>query len=79
MTTYIVTVCLHMIVNGCIHKMIKPQEKPWPLPDTTPLSCMQKIEVTGASNLALLFFTPRVFLYSISIFFVGCFCYTMLL
>ena len=23
MTTCIVTICLHMIVNGCIHKMIK--------------------------------------------------------
>ena len=44
-----------MIVNGCIHKMIKSQIKPWPLPDITPFSRMQKIEVTGTSDLALLF------------------------
>ena len=32
---------------------------------------MQKIEVTGASDLASLFFTPRVFLYSIIITYVA--------
>ena len=33
---------------------------PWPLPDITPFSHTQKIEVTGASNLTLLF-TARCF------------------
>ena len=35
---------------------------PWPLPDITPFSRMQKIEVTGASHLAWLFLHQ------------GCFC-----
>ena len=56
MTTWIVTVCLHMIVYDCIHKRIKSQ-KAWPLPDITPFSHMQKIEITGASDLASLFYT----------------------
>ena len=50
-----------MIVNDCIHKVIKS----WPLPDITPFSCMQKIEVTGASNLASLFYIKGVFIRSI--------------
>ena len=37
-------------------------KRPWPLPDITSFSRMQKIEVTGGSNLASLF------LYQ------GCFC-----
>ena len=49
-------------------------KKAWPLPDITSFSCMQKIVVTGTSDLASLFYTKGV-LYSISIPFVGCFCY----
>ena len=51
-------------------------KRPWPLTDITPFSRMQKVEVTGASDLALFFYTKGV-LYSISILFVGCFCYTV--
>ena len=71
--------CLHMIVNGCIHKMIKSQKAlaSMALPNITSFSRMQKIEVTGVSDLTSLF-SLRAFLYSISILFVGCFCYTML-
>ena len=47
-----------MIVNGCIHNL----KKPWPLPDITSFSRMQKIEITGASDLASLFLHQ------------GCFC-----
>ena len=36
-------------------------KRPWPLPDITPFSRMQKIEVTGASDLGLLFNTKGVF------------------
>ena len=36
-------------------------KRPWPLLDITSFSRMQKIEVTGASNLALLFYTKGVF------------------
>ena len=41
--------------------MINPK-RPWPLPDITSFSRMQKIEVTGASDLASLFLHQ------------GCFC-----
>ena len=33
----------------------------WPLPDITPFSRMQKIELTGASDLALVFLHQRCF------------------
>ena len=69
MSGCIVSVCLHMTVNGCIHKMIKSQKALASsyIPDIKPFSCMQKIEVTGASDSALLLYTKGV-LYSIDIY-----------
>ena len=43
---------------------------PWPPPDITLFSRMYEKELTGASNLASLFFAPWVFLFSIPILFV---------
>ena len=42
-------------------------KRPWPLSDITPFSYMQKIEVTGTSNLASLFYTKGGFGFCIAL------------
>ena len=43
-------------------------KRPWPPPDITLFSRMQKIEVTGASDLASLFYTEGVLYYFCGMF-----------
>ena len=67
LTTCIGTVCLRMIVNGCIHKMIKSQKA---LASAWYHTFWSHVE--NRSNwcfwLGVAFFSPRVFLYSIIIY-----------
>ena len=64
MSTYIVSVCLLVILNGCIHNL----KRPWPIHDITSFSHMQKIEVTGASDFALLFLHQGFFCIAYSLY-----------
>ena len=54
--------CFCLFAHDC--KWLVKSQKALSLPDITSFSRMQKIEVTGASDLALLFYTKGV-LYSI--------------